>query len=119
MTLDLAAIIEARREVARTYKPLYKYPSLIQDMSLKIARDVRYDDVFRCVRDALLPGDSQVVGDIWPISIYSPSADVDHKTITLRIKITHPNHTLSDSDVSAMLDRACQEAHEAYGAERV
>ncbi|MFZ1812513.1 MAG: phenylalanine--tRNA ligase subunit beta, partial [Candidatus Saccharimonadales bacterium] len=102
------------------YTPLSRYPSVTQDISLKVAHDVTYEQIFWCVHDAIAGNDKEsCVLTITPLSIYQSSEDTEHKTITLRIEMTSPDRTLTDAEVTELLQRAAQAAADTYSAQVV
>lgn len=100
---------------ASDYSPLSKFPSVTQDISLKVDASARFEDVFSTVQNAM-PSDVDV--SISPLSIYQPD-DAPTKTISLRIEVTDHDKTLRDEDVSLMLDKVAVMAASNLNAERI
>lgn len=86
------------------YRPLSRFPSLSQDISLKVSRDVSFDALRNIVDEVTSSQDDELTIDVEPISIYRADDDAEHKTITFRFTVTHYEHTLKDEDVSKILD---------------
>lgn len=118
---DVSAIQSAMRETgAASYRPLSKYPSVSQDISLRVPITVSYGDLYQTVKQTL--SDESSAGltiTVEPLDIYRADNKSPVKHITLRIVVTAPDRTLTDAVVAAMLDRAAQTAHEKFGAERL
>lgn len=105
------------RPAATHYQPLSKFPSIAQDISLKVAADVSYADVLASVRAAMEQVELGDAALTWsPMGIYSPE-DASTKTITLRLKVTSFDKTLTDSDVAPLIAAAADEAKRTVGAE--
>ena len=104
--------------VAAHYQPLSKFPSTTQDISLKVASDVSYAQVVGSVRAAM---EHMVLDDMtltWsPLGIYAPEDDTSTKTVTLRLKVTSFEKTLTDADVAPLIAAAAAKAQETVGAE--
>ena len=100
------------------YQPLSKFPSTTQDISLKVASDVSYAQVVGSVRAAM---EHMVLEDMtltWsPLGIYAPEDDTSTKTVTLRLKVTSFEKTLTDADVAPLIAAAAAKAQETVGAE--
>ena len=100
------------------YQPLSKFPSTTQDISLKVASDVSYAQVVGSVRAAM---EHMVLDDMtltWsPLGIYAPEDDTSTKTVTLRLKVTSFEKTLTDADVAPLIAAAAAKAQETVGAE--
>lgn len=111
LTLDLAGLQKAAESAGNRYQPLSRFPSVIQDISLKVAVETLYEDVFWCVYNAAstqAPEGADIV--LSPLSIYQADDDIAHKTITLRLKATSRNETLTDEAVAEILKAASEAA---------
>lgn len=105
---------------AAGYIPLSKYPSLTQDISLKVTTVVAYDALVNIVRAELeIVTDKGLTVQVVPLSIYQAEHNTTHKTVTLRLIATSDTSTLSDKDISPILERIAVVAHETFGAERI
>lgn len=106
-------------EKTRAYTPLSRFPKVTQDISLKVASDVSYESLFTIAKQAVnenQPGECEY--SLTPLSIYQPEGDSSHKTITLRLTIASYERTLTDKDVTAIMD-AVAETTKQLKAERV
>lgn len=92
-----------------TYTPLSRFPSVTQDLSLKVVTNVTYQSVIDTVKIALAK-QSEVTIKISPVSIYQAQEADKAKTITLRFKVTSYNKTLSDSEVRPIIELAIKAA---------
>ena len=92
------------------YHPLSKFPSISQDLSLKVDSNVSYGDVLKSVEEAManVSFDDSVM--TWsPLGIYGPEGE-DTKTVTLRLKVTAFQRTLQDADIAPLIDAAADAA---------
>ncbi len=113
MSLDVEGLAQAINTPRQTYKPLSKYPSVTQDVSLQVASNVTYADVFAAVAS----NDTTTLDiKISPVSIYQSSENSSTKTMTLRFTVTSHERTLKDDDVKQIVDAAAKRAAEQCGA---
>ena len=117
--LDLAALAVASTDV--TYEPLNRYPSLGQDMTLKVPASLDYAQVIDFVSNFLdkisLP--KGYGGNVSPLDIFQKPSNKAHKNVTLRIIMSHPERTLTTAEVNRLLDELAAEAKAALKADRV
>lgn len=105
---------------AKPYVQIPRFPGLQQDISLKVAANLPYAELYNFVRDELkgiLP--EQVRSSVNPVDIYQREDDQDHKQITLRLAIASYERTLKADEVNGFLDAVAAKASERFGAERV
>lgn len=100
------------------YRPLSRYPSTTQDISLKVATNVTYSDVVGTVKQALKQHANGLVVNIAPLSVYQAEG-ADTKTVTLRLTVNNPKATLTDEVVNQLMDNLADAAKQGIGAERV
>jgi phenylalanyl-tRNA synthetase beta chain len=102
------------------YKPLPKFPSISQDICLRVPADLSYGELYAFVASHLAAKrPDQTSHTLAPVDIYQREGDTDHKQITLRLQIASFERTLTDDEVSLILESVAQAAHEQYAAERV
>lgn len=102
------------------YLTLLRFPSVKQDITLKVAADKSFTEVYSCTDKALginAPDDSHIA--LEPIGIYQSPDDMAHKHYSFRVKITGLNRTLTDKEVTTVLDAIAAEAQTKLGAERL
>lgn len=109
--------LDILKAIDDTYRPLSKFPSVTQDISLKVAGDVAYRAVYQAVSDSVKHEDLDT--ELTPVTIYQSDDDKGSKTITLRLKVTSHERTLRDSDVSELLEHAANEIKQHLDATRV
>ena len=103
VTLDLEGLVKITSGHNLTYRPLSRYPSVSQDVSIRVSGNQRYDEVFEAVEKATEATDLTV--DVRPVSIYQPEDDPQAKTISFRLTFTSYDRTLSDKDISPIIKR--------------
>ncbi len=104
-----------------TYKPLSKFPSTEQDISFKIASNTSYEQLRTTIKSQLEVAKKEhgYKSCAKPIDIYQAKDDVLHKHVTMRIKLTHQERTLTTDEVNKLLDSIAKEAHAKLKATRL
>lgn len=102
-----------------TYRPLNRFPSLRQDLSMKMGVDYSYDAVYAAAFRSARALDSGLNIGIEPVSIYRPENDTTHRTITLRFTVVSDSHTLTDKEVTALIDIVATKLQEEFQAQRI
>jgi phenylalanyl-tRNA synthetase beta subunit len=54
-----------------------------------------------------------------PLGVYQAKDDISYKNISFRLTISSYQKTMTDAEVSVMLDAAAKLAHDQFGAEKV
>ncbi len=108
-----AGFVVSSSELARlsaqaepTYRPLSRYPSTERDICFQVSRDTKYVDVENAVAENLK--DSNLETIVTPLDIYQPESG-DTKNITLRIRLTSHEKTLTGDDVAEVMDSLAQD----------
>jgi len=104
----------------KPYVQLPRFPSVEQDISLKVPLDVTFGELFDFVRaelTAAAPGQTRPT--LAPVDIYQRPDDASHKQVTLRLTIASYERTLKADEVNALLDTVAHKASERFGAERI
>jgi phenylalanyl-tRNA synthetase beta chain len=118
--LGLTQLLQAVTTDNTAYVPLSKFPSVRQDLTLKVAADLPFDKLYAVVdkaRSATAPDDTH--SKLETLGIYQAPEDQAHKNISFRITIAGLNRTLTDKEVATVLDNIAAEAQDSSGAERV
>lgn len=119
MSLDLANLKDASSTSTKQYKPLSRFPSISQDISLKVSARVPFTAVEKIVDDVIGEQEQDLDMMVIPLTIYKEHDDSEFKTISFRLKVTHHSKTLRESQVSKILDQITNEASKKINAERV
>lgn len=115
MAIDILADIPANSYVA-----ISRFPKIEQDICFRVAADVPYQKVFDVVWDQIVHAQAQdTVPHLSPVDIYQREDDADHRQITLRLSLTSYERTLTDSEVTKLLDQVAASTKEQLGAERI
>jgi phenylalanyl-tRNA synthetase beta chain len=104
---------------SKPYRALPRFPQVTQDITLKVAGDMHYAELEKCLLEELskqLTDESS--WSLSPVDIFQP-ADAAQKNITFRLSISNHKRTLTDKEVSRLLDEAATAAKSALQAERV
>jgi phenylalanyl-tRNA synthetase beta chain len=106
--------------VSHKYQPLSRFPSVKQDITLRVDKDADYATVYDFVSQQLVANaPSQTTTELTPLDIYQAETDASHKQYTFRLTITSHQRTLTDQEVNKLLDATAQAAKEELNAERV
>lgn len=101
------------------YIPLSRFPSVTQDITLKVAITTPAQDVLDTAVGAFTALESaQTSAKIDIIGVYQPE-NADTKNITLRLVVTSYEKTLTDTEVASLTDEIAKAASEQLHAERV
>ncbi len=98
------------------YKPLSKFPSSHQDLTLKVDLDLEYREL-----ESFLKTELQEAGYLWtlePISIFQKEGD-STKNITFRITLSHYERTLTTNEVSKLVESLSWQANKKLKAQQV
>ncbi len=117
--LDLKALSLASLGVV--YEPLDRYPALVQDMTLQVPASLSYAETLDFISSFLdktsLPAGYQ--GSVGPLDIFQKPTDKNHKNITLRITMSHPERTLTTQEVNKLFDKLAAETKTSLNADRI
>jgi len=118
--LDTVALMQASHNAPGSYRPLSKFPSVTQDITLQVSQKLAFNELNDNLHSQLqvsIPADS--VADVLPISIYQAKATDQTKNITFRIKITNFERTLTDKEINKVLDKISAELTKKLNTKRV
>lgn len=114
--IDLSVLSAAR--TAHRYQPLPRYPSVTQDISLRVPQSVPFQAVKEGLEQALAAqAPAACVTRLEPLDMYQKDNDTRH--LTFRYTIASHERTLTADEVNTVLDRAAAAVHDALGAERI
>ena len=116
-TLDIGNLIGLTRTTS--YKPLPRFPKVSQDISLKVPETTNFSALYKLVDDTVSAAEvSSGFGRVVPQAIYQPDGE-DAKTITLHIEVASETGTLTDKQVSDVLDAIAERAKSELQAVRI
>lgn len=113
MSLDMNGLVAAITQSRQTYTPLSKYPSVTQDVTLRVTNDTTYEMVAMAVLDCIK--ETEYTIKMEPRGIYQSADDTSSKSITLRLVATSEQQTLTDSDVERLINHIQQAVHDKIG----
>lgn len=113
-------VLQSLLTAGPSYSPLLRFPGVNQDITLKVPADLPYEDLYDSVDKQLgANAPDNTVVRLEPVDIYQKADDLDHKQVTFRVSITGTNRTLTDKEVSAVLNAIAETAKITIGAERI
>lgn len=98
------------------YKPLSRYPSTSQDITLRVSDVTPYVSVENILNRVLAA--TEYHSDITPLSIFKKEGE-STKNVSFNIVLSHQGHTLTTEEASKVLEDISWAAHEQIGAERI
>jgi len=110
-----ACLTESREH---NYRPLSRFPSISQDISLRSSVEISHDELLRAVRQCL-DGSENLHCQIQTLGVYQPKDDAAIKTTTFRLTFTSYQQTLTDAEVKPIMDNIATAALTKLDAERV
>lgn len=103
-------------QVSPTYRPLSRFPSVTQDVTLRASADVAYQDLAQAVITAADTAADNRLVEVKPVSIYQPADDSDQLTTTFRVTLTDYEQTLTEDAASHVVRAIVDAAADQYGA---
>lgn len=100
------AIAIALNHKAPAYTPLSRYPSSERDICFQVAHDVTYQQIIDVTHNVLDTID--ISSTVEPVDVYEP-ADGTTKNITVRLKFTAAERTLTGDEVTDFVARVASE----------
>lgn len=118
--VDIQQLLAAS-SITGVYQPLNRFPSLDQDFCLRTPASLKYAKLFDSIQQALV-ATSQKHGygfEIKPLDIFQPETNREIKQTSWRITLSHPERTLTTTEINQLLDRVAGKVKTELGAERV
>lgn len=110
------ASFESENRHLNSYKPLSKYPSTEQDITLKVAGELKFSELKTLVESEL--ASTEYGWKLLPLGIYQKEGE-STKNITFRITISHHDRTLTTHEVTELVEKISWVAHQKLQAEQV
>lgn len=101
-----------------SYTPLLKYPTTEQDITLKVAANVLYQDLVGLVQEKLFALPDTYVS-VQPLSIYQKQDDAEHKQVSFRITLGSYVKTLTTDEANSILNEVAVAANDTLKAQRI
>ncbi len=103
----------AVEEQAVVYTPLARYPSIVRDVSLLIARDVTFAELLRTILEQQI----KECREAKLVDVYEgASLPEDKRSVTLRLEYRSDERTLRDEEVDEMHGRIVSSLEKSYDA---
>lgn len=115
----LLETIYALAEPQASYRPLSRFPSVWQDLSVKVGIDHSYDTVYNITLQSAREAAGDVSIALGPVSIYQPDNASMDRTITFRFTVASDNHTLTDKEVAALIDTVAAKLQKELQTQRI
>jgi phenylalanyl-tRNA synthetase beta chain len=103
----------------KQYMPIPRFPSVEQDITLKVPAELSYAELFDFVWQQINEDAKDNFAMLGPVAIYQDDKAKDHKNVTLRLTIASYEKTLKTEEVNNLLDSAAEAAKSKFGAERI
>ncbi|GAC1498692.1 MAG: hypothetical protein NVS1B10_00710 [Candidatus Saccharimonadales bacterium] len=105
------AFVDSNKSLKLVYSPLPRFPSASADFTFKVDQDLSYEDLRTYVVTQLnkLQADDMRY-NLSPLDIYWNEKEPTKKNITFRLVIANYNRTLSDTEISDMLNKLSKNA---------
>jgi phenylalanyl-tRNA synthetase beta chain len=111
--IDTEALLRVTAIVPGSYTPLSRYPGTERDISFRVGTGTSYADIVAAAAKAL--DGSGLKTSITPLDIYQPESG-ESKTVTIRIKLTPLNRTLTSDDASDIMSQVAASVTASTGA---
>jgi phenylalanyl-tRNA synthetase beta chain len=99
--INTRTLFETAMAMVNSYKPLSRYPATERDICFRVAQTVNYRQIFDASSSALQ--NVKLETQISPVDIYQPATG-QTKNVTIRVKLTASDHTLSSEEVANVID---------------
>lgn len=100
--LDVDALSRAAMQAGFGYDALSRYPSTERDICFQVKSNVTYASVLSAIKST--PITETMMMSVTPVDIYQPD-DKQTKNITIRIRLTPSDHTLTGESVTAVISQ--------------
>jgi phenylalanyl-tRNA synthetase beta chain len=109
--------LEAAEGTRSVYRALSKFPSISQDLSLRVPASIDYAALAHAVWHAAATQATEFEVVIEPVSRYQSSEDLTYITTTFHLECTSQTRTLRDEDVNPVIASIVAAVTQACGAE--
>ena len=119
-TVDQQELLKAGSQQVSRYRELPRFPKVEQDICLRVAADLPFQDLLNVVTKTLQsekPADTTFTVGV--LDIYKKDNDTDHQQITFRVSLASFERTLTDQEMAKLLQRIVAQAAQSFKAEQV
>lgn len=104
--IDPRALLEVAQKVGQRYRPLSRYPGTERDICFQVAQDLPYGQLYAAASAATEK--TGLITTVDPVDIYKAEG-ADTKNITLRIKLTSYEKTMTAEEVNEVIQSVIDE----------
>jgi len=108
--IDPRQVLGSVSAVGFQYRPLSKYPGTERDICFQVNQQVTYEAITGPVQEAL--NNTGLITTLSPLDLYQPE-EGDVKNITVRIGLTSYDKTMTNEEVTEVIDKVIQAVTEA------
>jgi phenylalanyl-tRNA synthetase beta chain len=99
--INSLVLFDIYQKLGSSYTASSRYPSSERDICFQINSDVTYNQIINSIENTILPNNIKI--NLTPVDIYQPS-DEKTKNITIRVKLTAYDHTLTGDEVADVVN---------------
>lgn len=103
--IDPRQLLQSVELVGVQYRPLSKYPGTERDVCFQVQSDVQYEQVVQRAQAVL--SETDLITTLKPLDIYQPE-EGSVKNITVRIGLTSYEKTMTNEEVTTVIDRVIE-----------
>lgn len=96
------ALHQATSTLRPAYSPVSRYPATERDICFQVAESINYGSIVDCIESTLK--ETSLESIVTPVDIYQAN-DSNTKNVTIRIKLTSHDRTLTGEEVSTVTGR--------------
>jgi phenylalanyl-tRNA synthetase beta chain len=111
--ISTTALFSAAEKLTSDYRPLSRYPSTERDICFQVSKDVNYQQIIDAIELTLR--ETRLETNVSPLDLYQADGAMT-KNITVRIKLTAHDRTLTGEEVTAIIDDVTAVVIQASGA---
>lgn len=113
--IDFDALLGASAQAREVYKPLSKFPSAERDVTIRVGESAEASAVKQVVAQAIMDTFENVAVSAETSSIYQ-SENSDTKNITIHLRLTSNDKTLTGDEVARAMENVSNAVSEKFGA---
>lgn len=93
-------LLDAVQKLTSSYRPVSRFPSVERDICFQVASSVSYSQIVDSAMASL--HEAELESSVEPVDIYQAEG-ADHKNITIRLKLTAYDRTLTGDEASELV----------------
>ena len=112
--MDTRKLFALVQSTPLSYRPPSRYPSTERDVCFQVASGTPYGELEKLAVEYLASTDLET--SVTPVDIYQAEANSDKKNLTVKIKLTSHDRTLTGEDANQVVDGLTDKVASALGA---